>query len=453
MAGFAAALVIWGSALLVSRLLARDWLSPLSVSMWLVCVYVGFRAALIGLDPAQLHPRTESWEAFDELVFLAACLTVGWLAALAFGFVVSQRVGRVAVSVNVLRLSRSSESALARSSVLLSTICVLQFLYVGRQVGFGSTIAGVRAGSPFGSLNFVEAFPEMSAVYCALAYVALTDSSSARFERRVVLISVLVSSAVALLFGDRSAAILPFLLMAFGSLSIRKDRSHSAARQGRSRWSPVVRFALLGCIVLVGAVAAASLADLRNSQFQAFESGEAPGQVERIVDAINSNNFDHTLLVLRDLDEEVSRGNGAHLVGGAVGVVPRAIWPSKPPNELGLSVRQAYIPGSTTGWPLAAWGEWYYEFGFLGVFLGGMVGGAVFSGLERKLRAQGSAQRRIATAYGIALVMLAFPYGYAMGSPMRLVLLAGTVTIGARIAERLSPPRPAGPVSPVGARL
>ena len=89
--------------------------------------------------------------------------------------------------------------------------------------------------------------------------------------------------------------------------------------------------------------------------------------------------FDALLLAVRDWPSAHPYRGGEDFIVGAEGIVPRAMWPGKPANvRPGSWFRQVYEPTHPNGWPLGAVGDWYLNFGLLGVLVGGGLSGLLY---------------------------------------------------------------------------
>jgi hypothetical protein len=93
--------------------------------------------------------------------------------------------------------------------------------------------------------------------------------------------------------------------------------------------------------------------------------------------ATNNTFYDSLLLLLDDWPDEFDFRNGQDFIDGTVAAVPSALVPSQAPFvSPAVQLAQTYIDRNN-GFPATAAGDWYVNFGLLGVLLGGLVSGLI----------------------------------------------------------------------------
>ncbi len=98
--------------------------------------------------------------------------------------------------------------------------------------------------------------------------------------------------------------------------------------------------------------------------------------------------YDTTLLFVETHNKRHFTETGEDFKNGFILLIPRILWPDKPATELTAGNRFARQispekenPG---GKPPYGFAQWYTNFGWLGVFVGGMLTGWVLAALQRK---------------------------------------------------------------------
>ena len=122
------------------------------------------------------------------------------------------------------------------------------------------------------------------------------------------------------------------------------------------------------------------LKELRNA-FVSQVTGRAAGNDFdfwlRLSASLHLNQFDALMLALRDVGERFDFRNGQDALNGLLAWVPRAIWTDKETFQVGGWFRRVYQSNTINGWPITVVGNWYINFGLIGIALGGMLSGVV----------------------------------------------------------------------------
>ncbi len=109
--------------------------------------------------------------------------------------------------------------------------------------------------------------------------------------------------------------------------------------------------------------------------------------IRQISVAANMAEYDALVLAVRDWPEIFPYRGGEDFIDGLYATVPRVIRPDAPlaPSP-GTWFRQVYEPEVANGWPMGSAGEWYLNFGWLGVAIGGLASGLLFGIASNSLR-------------------------------------------------------------------
>ena len=167
------------------------------------------------------------------------------------------------------------------------------------------------------------------------------------------------------LYGSRGPLVFAVVAVIFGPSLIRLVEGRSVGRRA------LRASLLLPLAIFVGLVALVRLRDFRDD---ALGGGrvDAESVVRRVSVQANLTVYDSFALAQRDLPIHELRG-GQDVVAAISSPVPRALWPGKPTNiAVGAWFRRLYEPSVVDGWPVGPTGEWYLNFGIVGVVVGGV---------------------------------------------------------------------------------
>lgn len=138
--------------------------------------------------------------------------------------------------------------------------------------------------------------------------------------------------------------------------------------------------------------------------------------------------------IVRYVPERVEYQNGATFVSALVAPVPRGLWPDKPDVRAEDIISVPILgldPLRSTGAPPGAVGEFYLNFGALGVVTGGLLQGALLGWTWRRFLHTQSPGARVAMSMVTLHVAMRFPGGDFAGSAMPLLFgLLGVWTTG-----------------------
>lgn len=113
------------------------------------------------------------------------------------------------------------------------------------------------------------------------------------------------------------------------------------------------------------------------------------------------HDLDSLALIMLKVPESRPHTYGSELLVVAVAWIPRALWPEKPVVSLGRVFREEFVaglypPGTSVSVSLV--GEFYWDFGVVGVLLGMLAVGALWRvGYEYLVRERGNASKALAT--------------------------------------------------------
>jgi oligosaccharide repeat unit polymerase len=97
--------------------------------------------------------------------------------------------------------------------------------------------------------------------------------------------------------------------------------------------------------------------------------------------------FDSTLVYLDTSGVEHHTETGQDFINGLAAIVPRVLWPDKPERHitLGSRFKSDLTHGQGQGgWPVYGFAQWYVNFGWLGVLIGGILTGWILALLQSR---------------------------------------------------------------------
>jgi len=130
--------------------------------------------------------------------------------------------------------------------------------------------------------------------------------------------------------------------------------------------------------------------------------------------------FDDLLAMQQLVPDSIGWLDGRSLAQIPAALVPRAAWSGKP-QSFDVQVTNYLSPGATAGSPIAMQGEFYWNFGLVGVALGALILGALFGASIKLLLSGGQ--------LALLLYALVFPSTFAL-----LTRALGTMTANTFIA-------------------
>ncbi|TIC79466.1 oligosaccharide repeat unit polymerase [Nocardioides sp. GY 10127] len=388
---------------------ARSSSDLIAITILVFLVYYGFRAILIatGLDspsPDYLFAVGTYEAAYVRTIFGISLFVSALVAFSQFGSVLAPRQGTLG-----FRKDRYSVASLGRLAGLLTTMSVtIGALLLIKYGSFGGVVVAAKVGKEFAGLGFIR-IPAVLGAITSLA--AFQDSRIAGDRRRAAwfFLLAIVNSAVVFMWGQRSIAVIPVAVLLIASPKVTMFGSKRV---------PLARMILAGVSVVSVALSLRYLRDsfTSNGSQSSFSEQNVWRQISQ---AVNGVYFDSSLLAFRDWPKIHMFRQGEDFIAGLLGPVPRLLWPEKPVPNLGVWFRQVYEPQALNGWPVGSVGDWYLNFGFLGIVVGGAFSGILIGVLNSNFRNAGSQGINQVAIFVYALYI--FPQGITANSPLQAV--------------------------------
>jgi oligosaccharide repeat unit polymerase len=346
----------------------------------------------------------------SALLVASIYLAMWWVASISFSDFAVKHLPfeRHSGDLNPLRLQRVTRICTI-ISVVISAILILRFGSVS------GMIRAVKRDRALAGFYILRQFSAIGAVGAAVLFWVPEPGSSRTTSWRVQAIAMAAANALMSFFwGTRIPAALAVLI--FGLNAIAQTRKDTVSRSRRSPWKRLFVASLFFLLTVVG------LRIVRDvvAHGEVSQAIDGNSVVRQIAVATNGTQFDALTLAVRDWPALYETRDGADFMVGAVAWIPRSMWPGKPTDVApGNWFRRVYEPAKENGWPLTAIGEWYINFGYLGVAVGGFLSGAIVTAY-----ASGRRMRRTPWDRGVDVVigLLVFQMGVWTQAPVRFVI-------------------------------
>lgn len=176
-------------------------------------------------------------------------------------------------------------------------------------------------------------------------------------------------------------------------------------------------------LVLIAATALQSLKVLRSHSVDEIldrTDDSAKPFWDDVSASLHLNQFDAFMLALRDAGTRFDFRDGKDFKNGLLAWVPRKYFPEKETFHVGGWFRRIYQPNVINGWPITTMGDWYVNFGKLGIVFGGMISGIFAAMFDAGYKGVRKSAWQAAT--GPAIALLIFDLGVDPGLVQRFVL-------------------------------
>jgi oligosaccharide repeat unit polymerase len=327
---------------------------------------------------------------------------------------------RVAIKLSASHLDKASivAVAVAVSGVIGMSVIgganLRDFFVYTTSGGYGTFWSELHA-----NLGFLVAVQCVGGLAIVLLPLQLTATDS---RRRVLPIAVAVLASLVLLGAGQRG---PFIAAGSAAGLVWLKTSKKERRQRRS--------VILGAFVLLlitGVVGVVRAADSR--EVTTFENV--------IAEPFGAGN--NLFLPLAGLSStvpaEIPYLHGASYLQVFELPIPRALWPTKPKDDIAVVITK-FDPGNS-GFAFPAFGESYANFGFTGVALCGVILGAVAELLQRRFANSHDLKGSVAAAVQAGVFLQLFSRGdFAPMFTTYIGLLLGAGYLGSRRSAVLTP--------------
>lgn len=360
---------VWG---FVYRLRVSHPLDPLAILMYSILLRFLIRPAALAVGIDGPHPDyLFAPSATEQYIILGELYTALFLIGLAFGAGLPPGLTDLTGPL-FPRISRDVSMYRALGVAFLFTlVSVITYRWLNREFGeLKDMIVALKVDKETAGVALVRNCGVLGA-FLSVGVVLRLIQKRWHGERSISPIFIPIGLAMAgfngfFLFacGSRSTLVFSVLCLAFGLTTYRRNR---------------ISWVKLGGLAVLAVGFAIVLRFMRDHLVWGHVSevveGETP--VRQMFVMANMTYFDAFMLIIRDWSNKLHYGED--FLNGMYASIPRAFWPNKPLylETPGSALRYAY-EGHRNGWPPGAIGEWYWNFGLVGVAAGGVLSGLIF---------------------------------------------------------------------------
>ena len=430
---------------IVIRLAVSQRSIPHGVLAAMIAVFYGVRAIGVGLNvddpyPGYLFSATSIDHALDRFgaILLIFCISLA-VGDTAFKGMASSISRVLPFPRQELRLQ-----PLMSAMVLLSGIALIIALYQTASYG-GIQGAIVAAKSERVSGQGLLRIPATMALILSCAgFHAIPRGTEANASHRAlqVISAACIGASVlsASLWGSRQFIVLA-LAYVFGAPAIH------AFRQSQRGWW--IKSAIVSTVVIAVGFGLRIYRD--NALGGETAVSAAQGNLFRQISiSANGTTLDSSLLAAKDFPAHAEYRGGQDFITGIYGAMPASLRPDNSEiDTVGAAFHRLYEPTATSGWPIGAPTEWYINFGWIGVVVGGLVSGIAYKAINAGMHRSGNPE--LGAMVGLLLTLIVFPLGISASTPNRfvihivpLILILGALSLVSRLSganQRRSPRR------------
>jgi hypothetical protein len=371
----AASLVVWG---LVYRSLVHHPLDAMALTLYYLALQLLWRPLMLatGLDtpfPTQLFEQRDT----EALLLLGQAVVVGFLLALWAGArLLSPLVRPVSVLFPQFRGPMAPRTLIVLAVVLTAAAFVATAALWVRYGGPAGLLQASKVDRDIGDSRALRAIPMLAAL---LGVAAFFSARVITLQRVLMFGLIAVNGYLSWTWGARDVPVLSVVALLAGSL-IFGATGRRAARRPDGHWLRDPRWRRRFLLVPVLALLLAFT--LRTARDTVLWGDLAPtivgqGAVRQVAVATNNTFYDALLLYLDDWPDRFDLTGGDDFVDGSVAAVPSVlVGPQEPFVSPAVQLAQTYIDRNN-GFPATAVGDWYVNFGFPGIVLGGLLSGLV----------------------------------------------------------------------------
>jgi oligosaccharide repeat unit polymerase len=232
-----------------------------------------------------------------------------------------------------------------------------------------STVDAIRHQDTLEGLTFLKQFSLLGSYLCSafLLNLYMLEKEGKPQPLKILIIFLFICFLLASsLFGGKAAIVYPLFIFFLGyALCVKR--------------APL-RSMLIPFIILLLLVPA-----LQYARFVYVQELQRVDPQQVVESALTANLMYSNLKYLEVLEGSDLQNMGEDFYNGIVGIIPRFIWPDKPETiSVGGRFRQEVNPEGSGGWPVLGYNQWYSNFSWIGVIIGGFVTGWVLRLLQKR---------------------------------------------------------------------
>ncbi|WP_171033113.1 oligosaccharide repeat unit polymerase [Qipengyuania marisflavi] len=364
-----------------------------------VCIVIGIQAFVrpllffLGLDvpsPPQFF-NPDSW----TLVAYASAVAAIWVALLTLSYWAfsSNLPSRGIFPAEPHAATIGQILAVGIAITIINAFATLYLVY--EWGGIGRFIYAVKTGKELKGAYVIREIGTTAVGTLAVALIAMgkVQKTALEYRRGLVIISliiflILLNFAVNFMWGNRhNIAVLTLAVLMGWHFCI------SGSKLSRMAWLSVGALAALIGLRWVRSDLTTEAAGITLKNTMPFWRETSY--------SLHFAQFDGLMLALRDAGERFELRYGQDFVSGLLAWVPRQIYAGRETYMVGGWFRRNYEPDKVNGWTLTQIGDWYVNFSWPGIFLGGLLSGLLAAAIDAAYR-----DRRISPwAAGIGAVI------------------------------------------------
>ena len=367
------AIMVWG---IVYRLTARHAFDACALSLSIFALFQFTRALLIafGLDtPFPDYLFGEYW----DLIIIAQMMAILWLLSFLLGYLtLSGLVSPLTRALPYVRKQPDPLIIMIVNATLTLLAALVAIWLIARFGSFGMVQRAIKTEKALAGSYALRQFASIGLFSCATAFAYFQFCGGKKHPRYKPIYTVLIVA---------------FFLSNLGASYIWAARGPIVFALGMLFISYQVYQKKGALNLLLGAAALFGIVFLLRIVRDMLITGEIIGTiadahaVRAFTIAANMQEFDALMLVIRDWGDALTLRWGEDFYNGLAGIIPRAIWPDKPEVIApGRWFRLYYQPSVINGWPFTAVGEWFINFWYPGIVIGGALSGLAIRTVQTK---------------------------------------------------------------------
>ncbi|MGY1827989.1 MULTISPECIES: hypothetical protein [unclassified Blastococcus] len=371
----AASAVVWA---LVYRALVHHPLDAMALVLYYLALQLLWRPLVLAAELDSPFPTLLFQDRDTELLLLRGqAVVVLFLIALWAGARLTTPLVRpVSVLFPQLRGPLPPRMLVVLAVVLTAAASAVT---VALWIRYGGPSGLLQASKVDRSLTDSRALRTLPLLAALLGVAAWFSVRGAGPQRLLLLGLVAVNGYLSWTWGARDVPVLSAVALLAGGLIFGRI-GRRAARRPDGQWLRDPRWRRRFLLVPVLALSLAFT--LRAARDTVLWGDLAPtiegqGTVRQVAVATNNTFYDALLLYLDDWPDRFDFTGGSDFVDGSVAAVPSVLsGPQEPFVSPAVQLAQTYIDRNN-GFPATPVGDWYVNFGYPGIVLGGLVSGLV----------------------------------------------------------------------------
>lgn len=401
---------------LVTNTAVRDRSLPMATLAASFVVFYGVRAFGVGLGidspyPEYLFRGTDMHRSLDWF----GAMVLLFCVSLVFAYRVTADLAAAVSSLLPLPRRKISLSPRMVMMLLFTVIATgIALLQIATYGGFDGAIVAAKSDRESGGA--ILRIPATLALVLSASnlYAApqtIEKLASQRIAQQIAALCLVTAAMAASVWGSRQ-----FMMVAVGY--VIGAPAIVAFQNAKRGW--FLRAALtLGLVVVAGLALRLYRDDALGGETAV---SQADGNLFRQVSiSANGTTFDSSILAVRDFPENIDFRAGEDFTTGLWGALPNALRPDRLQFEtIGAMFHRLYEPTANNGWPIGAPAEWFINFGWIGVAVGGLLSGVLYRSITIGL--QRSPMPQLSTIAALILTLIVFPLGLSSSSANRFVI-------------------------------